>query len=218
VTEAYIFFDLLSEIYAQVISIHKLSGIRFELCQLIEECLKATLIGNFIKFKPVRDSILLLILNYPNCFDDEFLETIEIYETLRTIVQLSDENEHFDTLEYVRVILSFSNLFELQQYFEISFKKRQRKPSDDLFLPLMEDNLIKSVGSLNECEKIKIDDNKKMNKSKTKTKKKKNNNSVQMVNNNNLTSLINHLFWDNRVVLTFGLILAIIIQCLFLQK
>lgn len=216
VTEAYKFFDLLSEIYAQVISIHESSGIRFELSQLIEECLKATLVDHFIKFKPIRDSILLLILNYPNYFDDEFLETIEIYETLRTIVHLSDENEHFDTLEYVRVILSFSNLSELQQYFEILFKKRQRKPSDDLFLPLMEDNLVKSSNSTNESEKSKCyDDKKKMNKFKA---KKKTTNIVQRVESNYLRLLINHLIWGNRIVLAFGLILAIIIQCVFLQK
>lgn len=207
VTEAYEFFDLLSEIYAQVISLHELTGIRFEFYQLIEECLKATLVRDFNKFKPVRDAILLLILKYPNYFDDEFLDTLNMHETLKKIVHLSDENEHFDTLEYIRVILSLSNVFDLQQYFEVVLRKPQRKPSDDLFLPLMEDNLIKSLKSNENC----ITKKNKKNKNEKK--------SIQKVKKNNLKLSINHLIWENKfAVLTFGLILAIIIQCLFLQK
>lgn len=216
VIEAYEFFDLLNEIYAQVISIHhQTSGIRFELCQLIEECLKATLIGDFNKFKPVRDAILLLILNHPNYFDDEFLETIEMYETLRTIVHLSDENEYFDTLEYIRVIFCFPNLLDLQQYFDIFLKKPKRKPSDDLFLPLMEVNLIHNnkISEKSNGASLKVINQIKQNKS-NKNKNKKN---VQKFNRMDMS--INNLIWENRfVVLLFGLLLAIIIQCLFLQK
>ena len=214
VSEAYEFFDLLSKIYSHIISDPRISGNRLELCELIEECLKATLSVNYNKFKPVRDAMILFMLNCPNDFDDKFFDTVEMYETLKSIVCLSNENEHFDTIEYVRVMLNFFNLLDIQSYFKIDpLTKPERKPSDELFLPLMEDNLMAKSLSSHESENIKI-------KKVKKTKKKKKETTVVVKKNdmNSIVAVLNELIWENRLVLTLAFILAAIIQCLFIKK
>lgn len=107
-------------------------------------------LAEFSTFIIVRDALILLMMDYPDIFTEDFLSKKEVYLTLRAAVLRSYALKQYDTIDNIRLLLNFSNTFDMKKYLGLDINIPERKLSDEAYLPLMEVNLQKSGRSVGE--------------------------------------------------------------------
>lgn len=181
----------LTEVYERVIAY--LKNRRLEYQELIQWCLNATLVdeNDADRFRIVRDALLLLFLYNAYIFDDEYLLSRPVLYSFKTAATYATLRNYYDTLEYIRQIYHFSNLTELQDFFELPVTKNSAlEASDDSFLTLRQVNLVSSAltGSLVQNQTTRT--LKKSSNKKSKKQKKPNQSLIDRPNSNSLSGFL----------------------------
>lgn len=206
--------------------------------QIILMSLEVTISDDLVEydsFGVVRDALILLMMDFPDIFSDEFLRKQAVYEILQKIVIRSSALKRFDTIDHIRLLSNLSNIFDLQHYFNVRIDIHERKSSDDEYLTLKEVNL-PSVsededGSAHSIDKKAKKPMKKSLRKKTKkdhtasgtanTKLVKRNNDRSKLIKERLLGVLRVIYrfaWLNRVVIFQAAFVAFILQIFIFRK
>ena len=233
---AYELLEQLGRVFTNVIQTLSPDN-RLEYEDIVLRSLEVTIVDDtaeYNSYRTVRDALILLMMDYPDIFSDEFLRQKAVYDILRAIIIRSNALKQFDTLDYIRLLSNFPNNFDLQQYFAVKLNIPERKFSEDFFLPLKEANLHKkfSIESEYESQSTTTFDknNKKSSKKSLIRKKSKKETGLKPIkhksrySNSSIYKFFNGLYvllqfgWLNRVILFRAIFVAFLLQIFLLRK
>lgn len=202
---------------------------RLDYRDIIVKCLEMTILDDPIEYNSftiVRDALILLMMNFQDIFNDNFLRQDSIYKILKEIIVKSNDLDQFDTIDYIRLLLHLRNNFDLGRLFRIKLNRPERTLSEEAFLTLKESNLKPSASTSSKSERTTV---KSSPKKSLKRNSKKNYSNVALKRTSVPQTIAYKIFialrlllrfcWLNKVVLFYSLIIAFILQhCVFQGK
>jgi hypothetical protein len=122
------------------------SSMKMDFVELVENCLLASICVkvDYCSLRLVREALLLLVLANSSDFSEEAIENGDLKDGFSFILQLADQNGHFDTMDYIRQIMTFSTMEELESHYDLQFDILDIEGSDQgNSLPLKQESLLK---------------------------------------------------------------------------
>lgn len=122
------------------------SSMKMDFVELVENCLLASICVkvDYCSLRLVREALLLLVLANSSDFSEEAIERGDLKDGFSFILQLADQNGHFDTMDYIRQIMTFSTMEELESHYDLQFDILDIEGSEqENSLPLKQESLLK---------------------------------------------------------------------------